>query len=348
MTKTDNNTDFIFSPLETVSATVEHIKNMQNGKDKSIPFPIDGIDSYFAPLRPGQMAAIIGQTSHYKSGLLHSIERVNAENLMQGQRTGEVIFHISTEEDIEEQGMIELAHYSPERMQDMVQGHVLDWGSVIKAAFRIGEVPIYRIGMSLHRKGRFSDLYLSNIAKEIERAMEEFNITPASIYIDYLQALPLDPDIQKNAPRDQQRRLQVRSDVYRLKEMSVYFECPIWVAIQAKQNLDMPLSSTFLMPGQYDGEETAAIAQRFDRLVTLWMPKQTWPIGKEVTASGMPSFKVEEDMLFIRVAKQRPNLPSGKLWLCRIDFKMNEIRVDSSMKTYVKGDTDFSYGGSIP
>ena len=29
MTKTDNNTDFIFSPLETVTATVEHIKAME-------------------------------------------------------------------------------------------------------------------------------------------------------------------------------------------------------------------------------------------------------------------------------------------------------------------------------
>jgi len=62
----------------------------------------------------------------------------------------------------------------------------------------------------------------------------------------------------------------------------------------------------------------------------------------------MPSFKVEEDMLFIRVAKQRPNLPSGKLWLCRIDFKLNEIRVDTSMKTYVKDDADNGYGGYIP
>jgi hypothetical protein len=336
--------DFIFTPLETATATIEHIKNMQNGKDKSIPFPIDGIDEYFAPLRPGQMAAIIGQTSHYKSGLLHSIERINAEGLSKGQHQGEVIFHISTEEDIEEQGMIELAHYSPERMEDLVQGHVLDWDSVIKAAFQIGEVPIYRIGMSLHRKGRFSDLYLSNIAREIERAMEEFNITPASIYIDYLQALPLDPDIQKNAPRDQQRRLQVRSDVYRLKEMAVYFECPIWVAIQAKQNLDMPLSPTFLMPGQYDGEETAAIAQRFDRLVTIWMPKQSWPVGKEVSLGKGSTIRVEEDMLFVRVAKQRPNLPSGRMWLCRVDFKRNEIRVDATMKTYVKGDIDDSYG----
>jgi hypothetical protein len=278
------------------------------------------------------MAAIIGQTSHYKSGLLHTIERLNASQLLHGPNPGNrVIIHISTEEDIEEQGILELAHFSSEPILNLAHGRVSDWGKLIESAYHNPELPIYRIGLSLKRKGMFGDLSLTNVCREIDWMVETYHIDIASIYLDYLQALPIDSEI-RNAALDQQRRLQVRADVYRLKEMSKFYACPLWVAIQAKQKLDFPLSSTFLMPGQYDGEETSSIAQRFDRILTIWMPKQTWPIGKEIFLNKETTFQVEENMFFIRVAKQRNNLPSGRLWLCRIDFTNNTIRPEGQVE----------------
>jgi RNase P/RNase MRP subunit p30 len=59
---------------------------------------------------------------------------------------------------------------------------------------------------------------------------------PAAIFVDYLQALPIDPEIRQAMIKDQ-RRLQVRQDVYRLRQAAVQFDCPIILASQAKQNM---------------------------------------------------------------------------------------------------------------
>jgi hypothetical protein len=47
--------------------------------------------------------------------------------------------------------------------------------------------------------------------------------------------------------------------------------------------------------------------------------------GRETIQVGKKWVKVEENVLFIKVNKQRGGLPSGATWLCRIDFARNEI-----------------------
>ena len=79
-----------------------------------------------------------------------------------------------------------------------------------------------------------------------------------------------------------------------------------------------------MIPGIYDGEESSAIGQRSDRIIQLWMPKMTHTIGSTINYNGM-SFLVEEDLIFIKVGKQRGGLPSGKTWQCKIDFQKNII-----------------------
>jgi hypothetical protein len=117
----------------------------------------------------------------------------------------------------------------------------------------------------------------------------------------------------------------VREDIYRLRQMWNYFKCPIMVGVQAKQKLDGAPSDAIQMPGMYDGEESASIAQRADRVITLWMPKMTHVVGTEITIGKTP-FTVLENMLFIKIAKQRGRLPSGLSWPCLIDFETNTIK----------------------
>jgi hypothetical protein len=55
------------------------------------------------------------------------------------------------------------------------------------------------------------------------------------------------------------------------------------------------------------------------------MPKMTYPLGTEIKHNGQYFFTVEEELIMFKVLKQKPGLPSGKSWLCRIDFAKNEI-----------------------
>ena len=102
------------------------------------------------------------------------------------------------------------------------------------------------------------------------------------------------------------------------------------VGVQAKQHLDGAPSDKWQQPGMYDGEESAAIAQRSDRVITLWMPKQTSPVGSLIEYGGL-SFTVEENIIMAKVAKQRGGLPSGKTFPCRADFARNDITFDGGI-----------------
>jgi hypothetical protein len=327
--KTFNPSNTVYTPLEVANAGLDYIKKLRDTKARSLGIGIPDIKDYFSPMQPGQVAAIIGQTSHYKSGLLHYIEHCNARQLMEEERNDESLIHVSVEEGIEEQAFLEFARHTGEDSGLIARGECQDWEKLIQATIKIGTIPIYRIGDSIARAEEMPNLYMSNIIRAIQFLVKEFNTKPAGIYFDYLQAFPIDPEI-KNAAHDQQRRLQVRADIYRLRQASSYFNCPVWVAVQAKQKLEGAFSSDFYMPGIYDGEESSSIAQRCDRILTLWLPKMTHPQGKQII-HGFTSFTVEENLLFIRVAKQRGGLPSGRMWKCRVDFNKNIIAPETEL-----------------
>jgi len=324
-----NARDAIFTPPETSTYGVERIKLMEAQKHRAMPLDIDSIGNYFAALMPGEICAVQAQSSNGKSTFMNIWEHSLAKYLKLHGRENEVIFHVDTETSIEGLAMYEIARNSSHSVADLSRGNVRDWREVMMAAGEIADIDIYRIGASLGREN-MPDLYLSNIYRGIKYAVDgkllDEPLRPAAIFVDYLQALPIDPEVKKGAPEmKHQRRLQVREDVYRLRQMSVHFGCPVVVGVQAKQTLSGAPGPNMQIPGLYDGEETSSIAQRFDRMVSLWMPKMTHTIGQTISHGGM-SFDVTEDLMFVKVVKQRGGLPSGKSWQCQIDFKRNVIR----------------------
>jgi hypothetical protein len=281
---------------------------------------------------------VVAQSSHYKSGFMHFWERELANQLIEEDRLDEAIVHVSVEECVEEQAYVYMATESNmlakerniktrEDAGDLARGEVQDWKLLEAASVKVGNIPIYRIGDSIARAEDLPNLYLSNMVRAI-RSLVDGDVTgdpvkPAALFFDYLQAFPVDPEVKRESKVDQ-RRLQVREDVYRLRQAGAYFRCPIICAVQAKQKLDYAPSDNVQMPGMYDGEESSSIAQRGDRVLTLWMPKMTHTVGTTINHKGM-EFTVQENMLFVKVAKQRGRLPSGKSWICGIDFSTNTI-----------------------
>lgn len=316
----------VYTPPEVSQYGISAIQDIKDNAQRALTIGIAGIRDYYAPLMPGQLSAVIAQTSNYKSGFLHYLEKVAAHVLMIQNRTDEILIHISVEESIEEQSHLLLARESGEDAGNLGRGIVQDWDKLNEAAIKIGTIPIYRIGESLARSEDFPYLSISNMVRSIN-SLAEGEVTGkklkiAGLFFDYLQAFPLDNEV-KYAQMDKQRRLQVRQDIYRLRFAAAHFKCPVWVAVQAKQKLD-GASGQFMMPGLYDGEESSAIGQRSDRIVQLWLPKMNYPVGTTIRHNDR-SFTVEDDLIFIKVGKQRGNLPSGKTWMCRIDYAKNEI-----------------------
>lgn len=319
----------VFTPAETSALGVEYVQQMEQHKHRAMPLDVDEVGTYLAPLMPGELCAVQAQTSNYKSGFINSWEHSLARHLRRMGRDDEVIIHVDTESTIEGLAIQEIARGSDHTVADLSRGNVRNWEKVIQAAGQIAGVNIYRIGAALGRDD-MPDLYLSNIYRAI-RYMTSGEllgreVTPACIFVDYLQALPIDPEIN-GAEKKDQRRLQVRDDVYRMRRMAAYFQCPVVVGVQAKQVLTGHGGATMMIPGTYDGEETSAIAQRFDRMISLWMPKTTHTVGETISHRSI-TFDVAEDLIWLKVNKQRGGLPAGRAWMCRIDYKTNRLRVE--------------------
>jgi hypothetical protein len=323
--------DIGLKTAEDIHAAIEAGKT-GNSVIRGLSFPVPGISDYFAPLRPGEIAAIQGQPSNFKSTFIRLWERQAAIQLMHEGRTGESIVHISCEEGIEDIAIQEFAAEIGIGAEMIVRGEIMDWSQIQHAAIRVAGIPIYRIGDSLARADN-ADLYLSNMIRAVDHIRNgKLTGSPeeiAALFIDYLQAFPIDPEIRKGGDFSQQRRLQVREDIFRLRKAAKYLHCPIIVAIQAKEELQ-GARGDLLMPGLFDGQETSAIAQRFDRMVSMTMPKMNMPLGEELKVGGY-RYDVTEDLLFVKVNKQRgPGLKSGRMWACRVEWNTMTVTIDPS------------------
>ncbi|KKL57056.1 hypothetical protein LCGC14_2239250, partial [marine sediment metagenome] len=232
----------VHTPSASATYAINAVKEASAfvGSGLGITIPIAEIADYFPPLMPGQVCAIIGQTSNYKSGFLHFIEHQVARDLRKFGKTDYIIIHVSVEECVEEQAFLELARESDEDAGDLARGVVQNWDGLERAAVKMGSIPIYRIGDSLARAEDMPKLYMSNMIKAINTLVNgkilDWKPKVAGIFFDYLQAFPLDPEFL-SAEKDQRRRLQVRSDMYRLRQCAALFRTPVFVAVQAKQHL---------------------------------------------------------------------------------------------------------------
>ncbi len=324
----------IYTPAQVATYGLEAIEDMQKAQTRLLGLGIPGVRDYFAPMMPGQVCAVIAQTSQYKSGFLHCVEHHVAKQLQREKRDNEILVHVAVEECVEEQAYLEFARESSEDAGRLARGEVQDWERLKEAATRVGTIPIYRIGDSLARAEDFPNLYMSNMIRAIKFLSEELlgrRLQIAGLFFDYLQAFPVDPQ-WRQAVHDLQRRLQVRSDIYRLRQAAAAYKCPVFVAVQAKQKLDGAPGQNMLIPGIYDGEESSSIAQRCDRIIQLWMPKQTHTVGTTIEHKGI-EFKVDENLLWVKVGKQRGGLPSGRTWKCRINFQKNLILPEIDLET---------------
>ena len=335
MSKENAHNGIIFTPYEVGKRGYEAILQAQKYKDVGVPLEFEGseIGQYFAPLLPWEICAVQAQTHNGKTMFTDWWERKTVEYLQKKEQGGDIV-HVSFEESIEAMAFTEYGRLLDVLPARLARGEYNDIKNLQIAMTKIGNSRIWRIAESAERPDaelldnpdeKPADLTLSNVYRALN-AMKIGAISEATkirlITVDYLQAIPIDPEVKK-ANLDAQRRLQVREDVYRLRKMTVKLEAPILVPVQAKQKLE-GANAPYMIPGMYDGEETSGIAQRFDRMISLWMPKTTYPKGTDVMWNNEKVFKVEENQVFLKVNKQRGGLPSGRTFELRVDFEKRE------------------------
>jgi len=322
----------VFSPQEASARAEKKARDIRDVSYRGIEFPLPEIASYpFAPLLPGQLCIVLAQTSNYKSGFLDFWKDEAVKQLARQDRAGEAIFYISVEDTLEEQMFFELSKRTGYPIDEISTGHAENWDRVLDCTMELGAIPVYRVCNTLDDPEDVHELYMTNIVKAIQYAMKRDNIKPALFIIDYLQALPLDPT-RRGYANEHARRLQIRSDVYEMRKLSRL--APVITACQAKQVLSGAAGDNMYIPGIYDGEESSSIAQRTDRMVSIWMVAQKLAskMGYPVDHGGL-SYTVRPELAFMKVTKQRGRLPAGKTWPIAIGFQKNRMQVVPDLNT---------------
>jgi replicative DNA helicase len=320
----------IYAPNETSLLGIKQSEKAGENAAIGIELDIKGTDpavkDYFAPLLPWEICAVQAQTSNGKTMFTNFWVRQIAEQLKRDKRD-EVIVYVSLEESIEAMAFTEFGRILDVRPADIARGSYKDRSKLLMAKSEIDGVPIWRIAESAETPENAPDLTLSNIYRAIQE-LTQGNVTgekwkPAVVVVDYLQILPIDNEVKK-AKFEDQRRLQVDADVKRLRKMTTHLQCPIIVPLQAKQELKGN-NPPFMIPGTYDGLETSGIATRFDRIMSLWLPKTIYPVGSIQSNKNNPQqITVKENQAFLKVNKQRGGLPAGMVWELRVDYTKQE------------------------
>jgi hypothetical protein len=319
----------IYTPADAARYTVNRLKYMATPEYRQslVDINVAGMGGYIAPLGAGSLTSVIAQTSNYKSGFIHYTERAIAKRLADQGKDDHIVIHVSVEESIEEQIHLELAREGIQDPTRLAMGEIQNWDDLEEAAIRVGAIPIYRIGDSLTKDIESPNLTMTNMIKAIDHLTTVQLAKPpvvAAIFFDYLQAFPLDPEL-RSQNQEGSRRLQIRDDIFKLRDVAKKYLCPVVVGVQAKQNLQ-GANPPLMIPGNYDGEESSSIAQRSDRIISLWLPKTTHRVGSIISTDSL-RFRVEEDLLFLRVGKQRGGFPAGQSFPCRVNYVANEIAV---------------------
>ena len=319
---------FVFDAPTGIERSRENRREMQENAHLALKFPVEELRYYFHPTMPGKVTVVQAQSHNFKTEFVNFWADKAAKELAEETRRG-VIIKINVEDAIE--GLIEadIARQGGGNLQDISMGVIKDESEFIRAETIVGSLPVIHIGESMGMDdSNAALLYLTNIFKLIDyvRKSHFAEYTPiAGIYIDYIQALPLDPEHKSNRNMQETRRSQVMHDMDRIKHAAKYFECPVVVAAQSKQNEDMSSSKRAIkLPEYWDVQETSYVPQRTDFMYSLWMEKMHYSPGSMIGGKDDKfNYVCAENRLWIKCLKHKKYRNVGQAFPLRVDENSN-------------------------
>ena len=227
-------------PADASDQAIAYLRWISANKHRAIALGFPELSGYLADVMPGHIAMIQGQTHMGKTLVLNHIARFNLDRMAKEKQTDgkRVIPYISIEENLQEMTLKELSWRYNLPMEKLSRADVDLDDVAVKAGKLVREFPLVRIAADM-MDGSSPPMPLSVIHKSLQE-LTGMGKEIVAIIVDYLHALPLDPDNKRmrSLGSDGQRKMQVRDDVYRLREMGNEFRCPIFVGGQCKAVLE--------------------------------------------------------------------------------------------------------------
>lgn len=276
---------------------------------------IRAIDEYVVTFWPGQVIVTAALMSNGKSftARMHMKHVLNSLMATDDKRVG---VWVTVEEPVEKVTAHWLAAMSGVSSTSITAGRINDFEMHQLNAY-IAEVttwPLYIIGHAVSNRDERGErkygarMTRNQITECLNYIMNVLKRDIAYIVIDYLQRIQPD-DYEKNEPH-------MRQTVDWTREVALWCGCPVEVCAQSPRSLT---DKKYALPGMTHVEWTNNAGQTADTMFTTWMPKTTLGVGTEINNfAGFNSITVEENHMFMRVAKQREG-PAGNVYLLWVE-----------------------------
>jgi replicative DNA helicase len=306
----------VFAPQQVSQQAVKVVETRAATKGDGIETGIAELDKYLVPMRPGELVVVLGYTSNYKSGLMNFITRHHAKRIKAaGEADKKVVMTFTWEQSVEEQGIVDISQIIQIPTDKMMRGELSDseWKELHRGAVERGALPWWLVGHSIESKERRPRLSMADVYAAMAHVVDVQKVKPVLVALDYLQRMPLE-----NSRRD--HRIQFMEMVDAAKDLALAFHVPVLLGAQSGRQVQ---SRTWRLPQKDDGQETSNLEQSADKMISVWMPKNDYPVG-QLIEYGNDTFTVTENLLICGLLKQKFG-PAPKVMGLHVKPQVNEI-----------------------
>jgi replicative DNA helicase len=307
----------VFAPQVVSTSAVQVIENRHASRDAGIETGIASVDKWLLPMRPGELVAVVGNTSNYKSGYMNYVARYHARRLAGIESTNgagdPAVITFTWEQSIEEQGIVDISQLTKIDVTRMMRGDLEepDWSLLRKGAIQRGTLPWWLVGHSSEAARRRPRLSMTDAARMLEYIVDVQRVNPVLIVLDYLQRIRLESTVLREGYMD---------IVNRAKDMALAFHCPVMLGSQAGRQVK---DRNWKLPQVSDGQETSNLEQSSDKFISLWMPKNDFARG-ETIEYGNQWFTITDNLLILGIMKQKFG-PAPRILQLHVEPEVNEI-----------------------
>lgn len=305
----------VFSASEATLLTKKVIKQRQENKEHRIGFGTAALDSYLIPSWPGDLVLVCGRPQNYKTAYMQTIMHQATKDIKAQNKQDECTVLVTWEVNVEQAMSYWLSIESGISATKMMKGDVdLEWEKLDLAIAKVASSPVYIIGHSgsrdSDRKRRRPHLPPSIVSLALDYLMNEMELEPRMICMDYLQRIPM----EKGANINQNQHHSQCVDW--AKDTALWAGCPVYLGTQARREVD---DRTIKLPGLRDSQWSSNAEQSADKFLSLWMPKQAHDEGDKINVGKkLGNLTVTDKLLLLAVAKQKFG-PAGEIFPLIVD-----------------------------
>ena len=296
----------IYTPNDVANYAIERVEYQVENKPRALSLGVGIIDKYVKPALPSEVVYILAHTSNGKTAFMQFWARQAVKQLQAREDIKEVVVYITWETIVEELGLYDMCGMTGIDASSAWYGDITaeEVAKLRAVSIRRAAMPLWVIGYSLKRR-REMRLTMDVVKDALEKLETEWGFKPAIIYIDYIQHITL---------RDQRmdRRVAIMENVDAIQDIARDCGCPVVVGCQAGRQV---MDREFKLPEIGDGQETSRIEQDADKVLSLWYPCKSEPLGSTLPVLDVP---VTDDLMIMGVRKQR-RAASGTVFPLRFD-----------------------------